>query len=407
LASEPNPSRSKLINGFGIASVALLLVALVVVYSMRLVTSLSHDNGEGDLVAAEDVAASEPTEAEPDTRPQELRQLEADIARLGTGLNSHLGIAVVDIENGMAAHFNGEQLMPQQSVSKLWVTLTALEQADQGALNLGERGTVNFGDLTLFHQPIRKIVLANGSFTTSYADFMRRAMVGSDNTANDMLLKRVGGPEAVRAVLADKELSDIRFGPGERIMQSQIAGLEWDQSYALGKVFFEVRKLVAHDRRRAIFDDYISDPVDGASALALAQALARLAKGELLSAKGTRELLGILRDAKSGPNRLKGGLPKGWQIGHKTGTGQVLDIVPPGVMGEQAGYNDIGILTAPNGSRYAVAVMIGQTVRPVPERMDMMHGVVGAVVTYHNRANGLFSEDPVGEDTVSVDAAAS
>jgi beta-lactamase class A len=100
-------------------------------------------------------------------------------------------------------------------------------------------------------------------------------------------------------------------------------------------------------------------------------------------------------------------LPKGWQIGHKTGTGQVLDIVPPGVMGEQAGYNDIGILTAPNGSRYAVAVMIGQTVRPVPERMDMMHGVVGAVVTYHNRANGLFSEDAASEDTGSVDAAAS
>ena len=52
---------------------------------------------------------------------------------------------------------------------------------------------------------------------------------------------------------------------------------------------------------------------------------------------------------------------------------------------DQAGYNDVGILTAPDGSRYAVAVMIGRTARPVPERMEMMHDVVGAVVEYHER----------------------
>ncbi|MEP2550658.1 MAG: serine hydrolase, partial [Marinomonas sp.] len=74
---------------------------------------------------------------------------------------------------------------------------------------------------------------------------------------------------------------------------------------------------------------------------------------------------------------------EGWQIAHKTGTGQVLDIVPPGVMGEQTGYNDVGILTAPNGARYVVAVMIGNTKAPVPQRMDMMHAVVAAIAEYH------------------------
>ena len=44
----------------------------------------------------------------------------------------------------------------------------------------------------------------------------------------------------------------------------------------------------------------------------------------------------------TGPNRLKGGLQPGWTLNHKTGTGQELG-------GVQAGYNDIGILTAPDG----------------------------------------------------------
>lgn len=322
-------------------------------------------------------------EPDQDNRPDNVQRLESDLARIGASLQSHLGIAVVDIETGQAADYNGDQVMPQQSVSKLWVALTALDLADSGALDLAERGTVRRENLTLFHQPIRKKVLAQGSFTTTYADFMSRALVGSDNTANDMLLNRIGGPDAVRRLLEAKGIDGISFGPGERIMQSQLAGLEWDQSFSLGKTFFEVRKGVAHDQRRMIFDDYVNDPIDGARPLAMARALARLAKGELISPRSTQVLMGLMRDAKSGPNRLKGGLPQGWQIAHKTGTGQVLDIVPPGVIGEQTGYNDVGVLTAPDGSRYAVAVMIGNTKKPVPERMDMMHAVVRAVADYH------------------------
>ena len=65
---------------------------------------------------------------------------------------------------------------------------------------------------------------------------------------------------------------------------------------------------------------------------------------------------------KTGANRLKGGLQPGWSLSHKTGTGQVLGSV-------QAGYNDIGILTAPDGRSYAVAVMIKKTSVPLPTRM--------------------------------------
>jgi beta-lactamase class A len=74
--------------------------------------------------------------------------------------------------------------------------------------------------------------------------------------------------------------------------------------------------------------------------------------------------------------RLKAGLEPGWAIAHKTGTGQELGDL-------QSGYNDVGLITAPDGHAYAVAVMVAQTRRPIPERQAMMAGVARAVVDLH------------------------
>ena len=51
---------------------------------------------------------------------------------------------------------------------------------------------------------------------------------------------------------------------------------------------------------------------------------------------------------------------------------------------QQAGYNDIGILTAPDGRSYAVAVMIKLTSVPLPVRMTLMNNVVRAVIAQHD-----------------------
>ena len=365
-------------------------ITVLAVLGLAGLASLStcHMRGIGGPEADEGMPSFEERVEEAAEELVEKRSAEEDrlddrFYEIGTDFDGFLGIAMVDVERGRTVHFNGEEAMPQQSLSKLWVALTAFDQADRGDFDVDARATVTYSDLTLFHQPLRKSVVASGSFTTDYIGYIRRALTESDNTANDMVLKGVGGPQAVRDTLSAKGLDGIRFGPGERSMQSAIAGLEWDQRFSLGKTFFDVRRSVPHDIRQRAFDAYVADPVDGARPAAIARALARLARGELLSSEATARFLGLLGDVKSGPNRLKGGLPPGWSIAHKTGTGQVLDTVPPGVIGEQAGYNDVGILTAPDGSRYAVVVMIGRTRRPVPERMDLMHRVVGAVAEYH------------------------
>jgi beta-lactamase class A len=121
--------------------------------------------------------------------------------------------------------------------------------------------------------------------------------------------------------------------------------------------------------------------MDGASPLGIVEALARLKRGELLSAASTQRLLAIMSNTRTGPRRLKGGLAPGWRLAHKTGTGQVLG-------GVQAGYNDIGIVTSPEGRSYAVAVMIRRTAAPLGERMATMQNTVRSVIGFDQSLRG-------------------
>lgn len=288
------------------------------------------------------------------------------------------GIAVQRIDGEWTVAQRGTDLFPQQSVSKLWVALSVLDAVDQGRMSMDQRVRIGPEDLTLFHQPIAARVRAEGSVTMSVRDLIETAITHSDNTANDSLLRTVGGPNAVRAFIAKKDLGSIRFGPGERLLQSGTAGLSWQQSYSIGRNFETARAALSPATRQAAMNNYLADPVDGASPAAIASALTRLARGTLLSPESTEYLQGVLSRTKSGPKRLKAGLPPGWQFMHKTGTGQNLG-------GMTAGYNDIGIATAPDGTRYAIVVMMGSTTSGIPARMALMQAVSSAVAEYHGR----------------------
>ena len=304
------------------------------------------------------------------------RELDGRIRELGRSFDGEVGIAVRDVDGDYATNWHGDRFYPQQSVSKFWVALTALQRADAGRLDLGERVTVTRQDLTLFHQPIAGQIGENG-YTTTLGTLMFRALTQSDNTCNDIVLRHAGGPAAVRAMLERNRLEGIRFGPGERLLQAGIAGLQWQPAFSRGNAFFAARNAVPVERRRAAFERYVEDPVDGATPNGITSGLARLQRGELLSPESTQRLLNIMSQTHTGPNRLRGGLAPGWTISHKTGTGQVLG-------SEQAGYNDIGILHAPDGHNYALAVMIGRTSTPLATRMALMQEVVRATIAYHD-----------------------
>lgn len=314
-------------------------------------------------------------------RPREVvvpapTPLVTDINGLVGSFGGKVGVAVKSIDTGWMVAKNGDVPMPQQSVSKLWVTLTLLDQVDQGRVRLDDPITVTKEDLTLFHQPIASL-LKNGVYNTTVRELVRRAMTMSDNTANDRLLRHVGGPAVVNAFIKRHSLGAIKFGPGERLLQSRTAGLPWRQDYAMGRAFQAARAKLPPNVRQTAFNSYVANPIDGAAAGSIANALTKLKRGELLSPASTQWLIATMESSRTGHARLRASVPPGWKLAHKTGTGQDL-------MGRTAGFNDVGILTAPNGRSYAVAVMIGDTTRPIRERQKLMQNVVARVVAYHN-----------------------
>jgi beta-lactamase class A len=287
-----------------------------------------------------------------------------------------VGISVRSLDWGWQIDANGNRRMPQQSVSKLWVAMTVLDARDRGKLTLDDPVTLTRENLTVFHQPIAALVVRDGAYQTTVRELLLRAMQQSDNTANDRLLNLVGGPEAVRAFIRERQLGEIRFGPGERLLQAGTAGLTWQQRYSMAGEFQRARAALPPTVRRAAFDAYVADPVDGAAPAAIALALARLKAGELLSPSSTNFLTTVMSGTRTGRARLKAAVPPGWTLAHKTGTGQDLG-------SRTAGFNDIGILTAPDGKAYSVAVMIGDTPRPPRERQELMQAVVASIVANH------------------------
>ena len=65
--------------------------------------------------------------------------------------------------------------------------------------------------------------------------------------------------------------------------------------------------------------------------------------GKILSEKSREFLLAVMSRTRTGAGRLKGLLPKGTPVAHKTGT-------TGGVA------NEVGFITLPDGRRFAIAV---------------------------------------------------
>lgn len=304
------------------------------------------------------------------------RGLTEQIDTLLRDFGGKAGVAVTSIDDGWIVNANGDTRMPQQSVSKLWVTMTVLDAVDRGQIRLSDPITITEADFTLFHQPVASLVRNGVGYTATVGEIIHRAMQMSDNTCNDKLLRLVGGPDAVRAFIARKNLGAIGFGPGEKLLQAGTAGLEWRPEYSRGNAFAIARSRLAPSVRLAAFDAYVAAPPDGAAPAAIANALARLRRGELLSPASTAWLLDTMAGAKTGRARVHGAVPPGWHYAHKTGTGQDLGI-------RTAGFNDVGILTAPDGRAYALAVMIGDSRRPIRDRQLLMQAVATAIVANH------------------------
>jgi len=331
-----------------------------------------------------------PTSYAPSSRPRPTiapADLQAELEARVAAYGEPVGVAVADVHAGWVVQVAGDEAFPQQSVSKLWVALTLLDGVDRGVFHLSDPVTMRTADLSVFFQPIAQSYGPDG-YATTLDDLLRRAMIESDNAAADRLVRQVGGAAAIEATLKRKGLRGIQAGGEERDLQSKIAGLDtWQESYGLGNNFKAARARLSPAARDAALAAYLDDPPDGAQPRAVAEALAALKRGALLKPGSTALLIGLMTQATTGPLRLKGGLPLGWTLAHKTGTGQDW-------RGASVGINDVGLMTAPDGRAYAIAVMIRRTAKPVPDRLAFMQGVASAVVRHWELETGGMAQAP-------------
>ena len=256
-----------------------------------------------------DAAASSPSTA--------LDSLRARLIRAAAPAEGRVGAAVALFGTEEAIALAADERFPMQSVFKLPLAMTVLDAVDRGDLRLDQPVRVTPADFVSDrqHSPIRD--QNPEGVTLPLSDLLRAAAAGSDGTAADVLLGLVGGPDAVTTYVRRLGVEDLTVAVTEKEM-----GRDPEATYKNW-----------------------ATPV---GALAILRALD---EGRGLSPESRRYLLRLITETTTGPNRIRGRLPDGTPVAHKTGSSRTID-------GVTAATNDIGIITLPDGRRVGVVVFV-------------------------------------------------
>ncbi len=298
-------------------------------------------------------------------------RLQARLQALAEAHPGRLGICAQDADSAPVC-INGDQRFSLQSVMKLVVGAAMMRAADRGRIRLDDPVTIRREDLSVNIQPIADIVAARGSFETTIADLVRRAVVESDSAATDVLISRLGGIAALRTFLAEAGIAEIRIDRTERELQTETSGLQWRPEHTYPARLEADRSKVPAARKEAAFKAYLYDKRDTATPRAMAKFLTMLASGRLLEPASTRQFREIMAATVTFPDRIRAGTPEGWSVGHKTGTSQTVG----GVNGVT---NDVGILTAPDGGFLVIAAFLAESTAPAPGRAAVIAEAARAI----------------------------
>lgn len=293
----------------------------------------------------------------------------ADRARPAT-----IEVAIQNIEGGEVWAWNGEKAFPMQSVFKAPLGAAVLSEVDMGKLSLDEVVTLEEKDISPAHSKIADAWPERTDYTIR--EPLTWAVGDSDNTAADVLMKRIGGPGALTAWMRNKGIADIRVDRYERELQPEANGMaSFRIAWKGWPAFSAARDSLPEAARREATARYLADPRDSATASGALTFLRKLSNGELLKPKSSALLLMLMSTGNSGPARMTAGLPEGATWAHKTGTSATDLGVTPVV-------NDIGILTLKGGRRYGVTVfMTGTTLDEAAQEAlfaDIMRVIVKA-----------------------------
>lgn len=237
-----------------------------------------------------------------------------EVTDIETRSGGRLGVAVTDARGNLLFGHRADERFAMCSTFKLLLAGQVLERAARG---VSLRTPLSFvrADLVPYSPGTEKLLGPDGKGEQRLGFAARDAVVLSDNTAANLILKQMGGPAAFTAALH-------RAG---------------DTVTRLDRIEPELNENALDDVR------------DTTSPAAMAKSAATYVFGDRLHANYRTQLRGWMIESETGLKRIRAGLPQGWLAGDKTGTCGTA-------------YNDVAFVEEPGGTKYMIAVYLDRPV---------------------------------------------
>jgi beta-lactamase class A len=276
--------------------------------------------------------------------------LEKRLAALAGASGGTVAVTVLHLPSGERASVNGGKRLPMMSVFKLPLALVTLAAVDEGRRTMSEPVPLSPEEIRPTISPVAE-AWAKGEKAPPLETILRTAIQDSDNTSGDKLVTLNGGGPAITARLRAMGIEGVDVAEQEVEIHGRIgcAGTTAPRGGWIPAALGACKDPGAEAQLAAARREVDASP-NGATSDALVAMLARLDRGEVLSTRSRTWLTATLEGARTGTGRIKGRLPAGTRVGHKTGTGETIE-------GLNVATNDVGIVYLPDGSRLALAVL--------------------------------------------------
>lgn len=264
-------------------------------------------------------------------------RLQAELEALDARTQGEVGVYVLDLATGQQVSHRANEHWYLASMVKVPVALAVLQAVQRGELTLDDPMTVRATD---YVDGAGQTNRRGPGQTVTVRFLLEQMIVYSDNTATDMLIRRVGldtinalaqahAPSGLEPITT---LADVR-----RRLYGEITPAA---SELAGSDFLRIRRQPADgDRVRELlritgaqpapeaattlndaYDRYYATLANAGRLDAFGTLLAHVAQGEVLDATRTAVLLDIMQTVRTGDRRIKAGLPTNARFAHKTGT---------------------------------------------------------------------------------------
>ncbi|MDR7731932.1 RASA family extended-spectrum class A beta-lactamase [Riemerella anatipestifer] len=242
--------------------------------------------------------------------------LKNQIEKIISSKKGDFGISIID-ENNNIIEINGNKSYPLLSTFKFPIALTTLHKVENGELSMQQQIFIKKEELLENTWSPFKEKYPNGNISISLEEALNWMIVYSDNNMTDILLRLIGGTNAV-----EKFIDDENF--------------------------------VIKNNEDEMHKDWNSQFINKSTPNSFTKLLKNFSEGKILNSENTKWLYESMVNSKTGVKRLKGKLPN-VKIAQRAGTSFTND---DGITGA---INNVGIIQLPNNQKIYITVFIHNT----------------------------------------------